>query len=86
MWGPMCCTVVDVNLHVHLPCRRASGSLLLKEFVLAFSSVQEKQPFMTKAVQKKSEYDKTLASYKKKQVRWVARDVDFFVGTGVVFF
>jgi len=30
-------------------------------------SEAEKQPFMTKAVQKKSEYDKTLASYKKKQ-------------------
>jgi hypothetical protein len=33
--------------------------------------VQEKQPFMTKAVQKKSEYDKSLTAYKSKQVQLV---------------
>lgn len=30
-------------------------------------SEAEKQPFMTKAVQKKSEYDKTISAYNKKQ-------------------
>ena len=30
--------------------------------------VQEKEPFMSKAVQKKSEYDKSVTAYKTKQV------------------
>ena len=30
--------------------------------------VQEKQPYVSKAAQKKTEYDKTLAAYKQKQV------------------
>jgi len=47
---------------------------VLKKGDLDCLDVQEKQPFMNKAVQKKSEYDKTLATYKKKQVRLVESD------------
>lgn len=32
-------------------------------------AVQDKQPFVTKAAQKKAEYDRTIASYKQKQVQ-----------------
>lgn len=32
--------------------------------------VQDKQPFVTKAAQKKAEYDRIIASYKQKQVQW----------------
>ena len=38
-----------------------------------FVDVQEKQPYMSKAVQKKSEYDKSLSAYKSKQVHGVER-------------
>lgn len=42
--------------------------------------MQEKQPFVSKAAQKKAEYDRTIASYKQKQVHWLRGAV-----IGVVF-
>lgn len=59
------------------------GGWVLKEWVMG---VQEKQPFMTKAVQKKSEYDKTISAYNKKQVGWRRVEVyeGVFLGGGAV--